>query len=157
MMHAEHTFAAPVVAAHRSAARVRACDPKTLVVRSSRRSAARVVARSWPLAALAVVAALFPACGQDASDTLHAFRATSRHQLVGGPVAYADVGDFVLENDKVRVAILDSGRSWGPGVFGGSLVDADVRRGDGGLPTGQGHDRLAEVFPFANLDRKSVV
>lgn len=95
---------------------------------------------------------------QDDVRVLAAKRATSRYELVGGPVAYADVGDFVLENDKVRIAILGSQqlaggpeRSWGPGVFGGSLVDADLRRDDARYPPGSGRDRFAEVFPFANL------
>ncbi len=110
----------------------------------------RACVQALLFAAIAVSAGLVAGCG-DKVDTLRAFRATSRHQLVGGPVAYADIGDFVLENDKVRVAILDAGRSWGPGVFGGSLVDADVRRADGRFASGQGHDRLAEIFPFANL------
>ena len=88
---------------------------------------------------------------QEAAPTLRAHKAMSRYDLVGGPVAYADVGDYVLENDKVRIAILDTGRSWGPGVYGGSLVDADLRRSDARNPPGQGRDRFAELFPFANL------
>lgn len=92
-----------------------------------------------------------PGCGQETPNLLRAKRAESRWELVGGPVAYADVGDFVLENDKIRVAILDSGRSWGPGVFGGSLVDADIRRNDDRFAQGQGRDRFAEVFPMAQL------
>lgn len=90
-------------------------------------------------------------CAQEEPNLLSARRATTRWDLVGGPVAYADIGDFVLENDKLRAAILDPGRSWGPGVFGGSLVDLDVRRKDGRFPQGQGRDRFAEVFPLANL------
>ena len=87
----------------------------------------------------------------DPADLLRAKQAESRHELVGGPVAYADVGDFILENDQVRVGILGYNRSWGPGVFGGGLVDADLRRDDGFAGSGQGRDRLAELFPFANL------
>jgi len=52
---------------------------------------------------------------------------------------------------RLPVALLDTGRSWGPGVFGGSLVDADVRRNDDRYPTGKGRDRFAEIFPMANL------
>ena len=99
---------------------------------------------------LAAVAARV-GCAADESGQLRAFVAKSRQDLVGGPVSYADVGDFVLENDKVRIAILGPDRSWGPGVFGGSLVDADIRRNDPRFPAGQGRDKLAEVFPFANL------
>jgi hypothetical protein len=94
---------------------------------------------------------LILACEGKETAPLRAFQAKSRNELVGGPVAYADTGDFVLENDKVRVAILDQDRSWGPGVFGGSLVDADVRRDDALTPPGSGRDRFVEIFPFANL------
>ena len=50
----------------------------------------------------------------------------NRGELIGGPVAMADVGDYLLENDQLRVAILRSVDSPGPGVFGGSVVDIDA-------------------------------
>ncbi len=102
---------------------------------------------------LATCAVMLAACDAQPKLPLAAFQATRADQLVGGPVAYADVGDYVLENDKVRVAILQGGKagSWGPGVYGGSLVDADIRRDDARYPPGQGRDKIAELFPFANL------
>lgn len=102
---------------------------------------------------LALVGLAVWGCDAENTRTLRAHRAQSRHDLVGGPVAYADVGDFVLENDQIRVAILQGGAkgSWGPGVFGGSLVDADIVRHDARYPPGHGRDKLAEIFPFANL------
>ncbi len=103
------------------------------------------------LGLLLMAVALLAGCDQQAKELLHAGKATARTDLVGGPVAYADTGDFILENDKVRVAILGFQRSWGPGVFGGSLVDADIRRDDPRYPPGYGRDKLAEIFPFANL------
>ena len=102
------------------------------------------------LLAAALLFLALPACTEDAR-LLSARQAKSRYDLVGGPVAYADIGDFVLENDKVRVAVLGSDRSWGPGVYGGSLVDADLRRTDARFPPGSGRDKFAEIFPFANL------
>ncbi len=104
-----------------------------------------------PLIAVLTLLVGLPACTQETPNLLRAKRAESRYELVGGPVAYADVGDFVLENDKLRAAILDTGRSFGPGLFGGSLVDLDIRRQDGRFPEGSGRDRFAEVFPLANL------
>ena len=90
-------------------------------------------------------------CSQESPSLLRAKKIENRYELVGGPVAYADIGDFLIENDKIRVAVLDTGRSWGPGVYGGSLVDADIRRNDDRFPEGQGRDRFAEVFPMTNL------
>lgn len=65
---------------------------------------------------LGSIAAL-TACNGTDNRLLSAKQATSRYDLVGGPVAYADINDFVLENDKVRVAILGTERSWGPGIL----------------------------------------
>lgn len=93
-----------------------------------------------------------PACDPAPNGFVRAFQATSRNQLVGGPAAIADVGDFVIENDQVRFVILDGGRgSPGPGVFGGSLVDADLQRPERRFRGGFGLDSLAEIFPIANL------
>ncbi|MGB0589733.1 MAG: PHP domain-containing protein [Myxococcota bacterium] len=80
-----------------------------------------------------------------------AYRAESQSQLIGGDVAMARVGDFILENDVIRVAILDVASSPGPGVYGGTLVDADLQRKDAQYRNGSGHDQFAEMFPFANL------
>jgi hypothetical protein len=70
---------------------------------------------------------------------------------VGGPVAVADVGDFLLENDQIRINILGAHDSPGPGVFGGSIVDVDIRRDRLGFEDQAGHDRFAELFPVSNL------
>ncbi len=114
--------------------------------------ARRDAASPWAaLGAFLLGAVAASGCAQEEPNLLSARRAVSRSELVGGPVAYGDVGDFVLENDKVRAVILDTGRSWGPGLFGGSLVDLDIRRRDGRYPEGHGRDRFAEVFPLANL------
>jgi hypothetical protein len=101
--------------------------------------------------ALVALALGVAACDKTDTSLLRAHKAANRNELVGGPVAYADTGDFVLENDKIRVAILGTERSWGPGIYGGSLVDADIRRTDSRYPSGAGRDRFAEIFPFANL------
>ncbi|MBI5489368.1 MAG: CehA/McbA family metallohydrolase [Deltaproteobacteria bacterium] len=72
-------------------------------------------------------------------------------QGVGGPAAIADAGDFVLDNGVVRIAILRDGNSPGPGMFGGSLVDADRVRSDGVHRAGKGMDAFAELMPMVNL------
>jgi hypothetical protein len=74
---------------------------------------------------------------------------TSRAELIGGDRAIGEIGDYLIENEKVRFIIHKAGPSRGFGVFGGSLIDADLRR-----PTerpaggdGAGHDQFAEMFP----------
>ncbi|AUX49002.1 hypothetical protein SOCE26_105470 [Sorangium cellulosum] len=103
--------------------------------------------RSQSLGALGLLGLL----GCDAPNLLRAKPIESRFELVGGPVAMADVGDFILENDEIRVAILGARHSPGPGVYGGSLVDADLRRPDPRFASAAGRDRFAESFPVANL------
>src|SRR5262249_43813299 len=82
---------------------------------------------------------------------LRAKQIENRAELVGGPVSVADIGDFLLENDQIRVAILGPRDSPAPGVYGGSIVDADLPRPQLGMENGEGHDRFAECFPLANL------
>jgi hypothetical protein len=73
----------------------------------------------------------------------------SRTELVGGPSALGEVGDFLLENDKVRIVIQGPGFSRGFGVYGGSLIDADLQRPmEPGTPAGgRGKDLFGELFP----------
>ncbi len=97
--------------------------------------------------------AVFAGCGprMDEKGSVKAYRSTSRSQLVGGPAALAEVGDFILENDHVRIGILQPGNSVGPGAFGGSLVDADLKRPHAKYQGGRGLDQFAEMFPSVNM------
>src|SRR5690606_24769523 len=99
------------------------------------------------------LAALFAVAACNARDEpfARAFRADSPSQLIGGDVGMARVGDFIIENDRVRIAVLDTESSPAPGVFGGTFVDADLQRPEAQYRGGTGHDQLAEVIPFANL------
>jgi len=106
-----------------------------------------------------------------------AYEIETRDQWVGGPAADAWVGDFVLENDHLRAGVLGarcsvvghtnvdgsvdtaaepdlrgSCSSPGVGLFGGSLVDIDLRRGDSLHESGQGRDVFSEMFSTMNLD-----
>jgi hypothetical protein len=67
-------------------------------------------------------------------------------QLIGGPKAIGEIGDFLLENDKIRVIIHGNKPGRGNTLFGGTIIDADLVRpgGGGGLA---GNDQLAEVLP----------
>jgi hypothetical protein len=74
---------------------------------------------------------------------------SSRAELIGGDRAIGELGDFLIENEKVRFIIHKAGPSRGFGVYGGSLIDADLRR-----PTertsggeGKGRDQFGEMFP----------
>ena len=90
-------------------------------------------------------------CDRSSESHLRAYQAEREDQLIGGDVAMARVGDYILENDKIRIAILGEQSSPGPGVYGGTLVDADLQRVEERYRGGRGHDQFAEIFPFANL------
>jgi hypothetical protein len=71
-------------------------------------------------------------------------------EFIGGQMATAVVGDFLLENDKLRVVISQPGRQLGPIPYGGAIIDADRRR-PAGAP---GHDQLGKVgliYSFGRL------
>lgn len=111
--------------------------------------------RRSPLAAapLAVALALFAAC-DEGGDTLKAYKVSDRAQLIGGPGAIGQVGDYLLENDQVRAVVLGprtQDHSAGPGIFGGGLADIDLVRTEAEFRGGQGLDSFAEMFPLANL------
>lgn len=104
--------------------------------------------RSTALLALGGLLCL-SACDERA-PTANARRVTHRADLIGGPSALGEVGDYLLENDKIRVVIQDTGFSRGFGVYGGGLIDADrVRPATPGGPSGGlGRDGFGELFPI---------
>lgn len=103
------------------------------------------------VAAPLLLAAL-ASCGGGSEPFANAYRIERLEDAVGGPKAMARPGDILLENDHYRVAILDARNSLGPGLFGGSLVDADLQREALGVGAGEGNDQLAEVFPTVNMN-----
>lgn len=52
-------------------------------------------------------------------------------QLIGGNYAQGRVGDLLLENDRVRVVIQQPSRFIAPIPYGGTIIDADLKRGEG--------------------------
>ena len=82
------------------------------------------------------------------------FRITERSQLIGGPTALGEVGDYMLQNDQIRIIVQDKTFNRGSGVFGGSLIDADLRHANdiGGPLGGQGNDTFGEMFPAFFLE-----
>jgi hypothetical protein len=80
-----------------------------------------------------------------------AYEIENLSQTIGGPKALARPGDFIIENDKVRFAVLGNRPSMGNHTDGGSLLDADLQRTDSSYAQGHGADRLGEVFASINL------
>lgn len=105
------------------------------------------------VASVCLVLAVASACPSE--PQARAYRVTSRAELIGGPRALGEVGDFVLENDRARFLIQDAGFSRGFGVFGGALLDADLVRPEAGRGTsegGVGKDNFGEMFPAFFLE-----
>ena len=71
----------------------------------------------------------------------------SRTELIGGPGALGEVGDYLLANEQIRVIIQGAGYSRGFGLYGGSLIDADLVRpsDEGNSSGGQGEDNFSEL------------
>ena len=99
----------------------------------------------------AILAACLASC-VDNQPYARAYAADNLSQTIGGPKALARPGDIILENDRIRVAVLGTRPSLGPHTSGGSLVDADLQRNDDRYQHGHGLDQLAEVFPTVNMN-----
>jgi len=106
-------------------------------------------------ASLALVSLLAGGCGSESDEqTASATKVSSRHQLVGGIQALGEVGDYRLRNGEIRAVIQNEGFNRGSGLFGGSLIDADLTRVNqqGDIYGGNGNDTLGEVFPAFFLE-----
>ncbi|HSS02105.1 MAG TPA: CehA/McbA family metallohydrolase [Kofleriaceae bacterium] len=108
----------------------------------------------------------FAGCSDEAPHA-RAQRIGALEEAIGGPHAIGRIGDFLLENDQIRLVIADTGvdpRHPGKSTlgrvnttFGGTLVDADLRRPGG--DHARGNDQLAELLPgfvFAVINPTSV-
>ena len=100
------------------------------------------------LAALLLAGALGPACS--GGERAYAGQVQSRSELVGGPRAIGEVGDYRLSNGRVRFIVQNIGASRVYETFGGSLIDADLERPAELDPRGRplGKDGLGELFPL---------
>ena len=74
-------------------------------------------------------------------------RIDSVSQLLTGPNAHGKVGDFLLENEKVRVVVQAAGRAFGPLPYGGTIIDADL------AGSGPANDQFGEVGLLYNFGR----
>ena len=68
-------------------------------------------------------------------------------QLVGGNYAQGRVGDFILENDRVRVVVQQATRAIAPIPYGGTIIDADLKR-SAGTPGRDEFGKLGLVYAF---------
>lgn len=92
------------------------------------------------------------ACAPESAEHASAYQLNDLGDGIGGPKALARGGDYIIENDKMRFAILGARNSFGPGLYGGSLIDADVVREGLEYRNGHGNDRFVEMNPTVNLD-----
>lgn len=60
-------------------------------------------------------------------------------QLIGGGAAHGRIGDFVMQNDRLRVVIQQPGRWIAPIPYGGNIIDADIVR------SGAGRDEFGKM------------
>ena len=107
------------------------------------------------LLALILAALYAPSCADaDRPSMALAQRITSNAQLIGGPAARGEIGDYLLENDKIRVVVQDLNYNRGSGLFGGSLIDADLVRAEQAntLLGANGRDSFGELFPAFFLE-----
>lgn len=81
------------------------------------------------------------------SGTVRLKRITQASELIGGPNAHGRVGDFLFENEKIRVIVQGDGRVFGPQPFGGTILDADLVR------AGPGRDHFGETGLLYNFGR----
>jgi hypothetical protein len=72
---------------------------------------------------------------------------TAPSELIGGPLAMGRVGDWIIENDRVRFVIRDVGRDFSFMLtYGGHLMDADYQRA-----SGPGRDNFLGMTPLINV------
>ncbi len=64
-------------------------------------------------------------------NSARAVKIETEDQRVGGPFAQGMVGDYLLENDKIRVVIQRPYRHIGAAPYGGTIIDADLKRAAG--------------------------
>lgn len=81
--------------------------------------------------------------------TASARSATSGADLLSGPLARGVVGDFVLENDQLRVIVQRPGRRWlGIGTYGGNIIDVSRKKADGSFYP----DHMEEFVVGVNIE-----
>ncbi|MFH1463109.1 MAG: CehA/McbA family metallohydrolase [Pseudomonadota bacterium] len=101
---------------------------------------------------LLIFALIATGCAGERPPWARAYQIEDLSQGIGGVKAIAQPGDFLVENDRIRVAILGARNSMGPDLYGGSIVDVDLQRDDPRYSQGMGNDIFSEMFPTVNLN-----
>jgi hypothetical protein len=103
-----------------------------------------------PVAALCLALAA-AACQSGDDRYARAFQIESLDQAIGGPKASAREGDFLLENDQIRVVVEQGSPSRLPLGKGGTIADIDLNRYQQEFRSGRGLDQVGQFVPVANL------
>lgn len=77
---------------------------------------------------------------------------SSLKEGIGGPKAMGRPGDFLIENDQIRMMVRGARISLGPHTSGGGIIDVDLQRDDPRYLHGQGEDQFAEMFATVNMN-----
>ncbi len=83
----------------------------------------------------------------DPNGTVSIFQATDESQLIEGEGAKGQVGDYVLENERVRFVVEAGERTMSPCTWGGNIIDTEYRSDD------FGGDVFGEVCLMLNGDQ----
>lgn len=116
-------------------------------------------AASWRILFILIVSSIVSSCGGSSSDwaeedaelgpRAEARLASIDSDLLLGPLARSSSGDYVLENDNLRVIIQKPGRNWfGLGTYGGNIIDASAKLAGGGFNP----DHLEEFVSGINIE-----
>lgn len=81
------------------------------------------------------------------SGSVNARKVAFESELLAGPNAQGRVGDYLLENDLVRVIVQGGGRVFSPLPYGGTILDADLKR------SGENLDQFGELGLLYNFGR----
>lgn len=95
---------------------------------------------------------LLLACAPERPTWASAQTIDALDQGIGGPKAMARPGDLLLENDRIRVAVVGARASMGPSPYGGTVADVDLQRPDPRWGAGHGNDQFAEMFSTVNMN-----
>ena len=68
-------------------------------------------------------------------------------QLIGGNYAQGRIGDLILENDRLRVVIQQPTHAIAPIPYGGTIIDADLKRSAGSVGKDE-FGKLGIVYAF---------